>query len=205
MKQNHAKHVYFSFFNPLKVTGELEIESLGWVYWGELGGGACHRAKPVSFVLNTPPFEVPWNSWLHGYAVISREHLRTRNTGHTCLVLATQLPGYAVVNTSPPPWNMLVGKKVATKLRSSQYLPSPLKKVAKLRGYAVVNTSPPPWNVLVGEKWLCGYGRYAVVKPTPPSQNMLVRKEVAMRLRSLGFLCNHTFQDLFWSRGVFSS
>ena len=83
---------------------------------------------------------------------------------------------------------MLVGKKVATKLRSSQYLPSPLKKVAKLRGYAVVNTSPPPWNVLVGEKWLCGYGRYAVVKPTPPSQNMLVRKEVAMRLRSLGFL-----------------
>ena len=28
-KQNHIKHVYFSFFNPLKVTGELEIESLG--------------------------------------------------------------------------------------------------------------------------------------------------------------------------------
>ena len=29
MKQNHRKHVYLSFFNPLKVTGELEIESLG--------------------------------------------------------------------------------------------------------------------------------------------------------------------------------
>ena len=29
MKQNHTIHVYFSFFNPLKVTGELEIESLG--------------------------------------------------------------------------------------------------------------------------------------------------------------------------------
>ena len=29
MKQNHTKHVYFSFFNLLKVTGELEIESLG--------------------------------------------------------------------------------------------------------------------------------------------------------------------------------
>ena len=39
MKQNHTKHFYFSFFNPVKVTGELEIESLGWVYRGELGGG----------------------------------------------------------------------------------------------------------------------------------------------------------------------
>ena len=39
MKQNHTKHVYFSFFNPLKVTGELEIENLGWVNGGELGGG----------------------------------------------------------------------------------------------------------------------------------------------------------------------
>ena len=37
MKHNHRKHVYFSFFqNPLKVTGELEMESLGWVRWGEL-------------------------------------------------------------------------------------------------------------------------------------------------------------------------
>ena len=27
MKQNHEKHLYLSFFNPLKVTGELEIES----------------------------------------------------------------------------------------------------------------------------------------------------------------------------------
>ena len=26
MKQNHTKHIYFSFFNPLKMTGELEIE-----------------------------------------------------------------------------------------------------------------------------------------------------------------------------------
>ena len=38
MKQNHTKHVYFSFFNPLKVTGKLEIDSLGWVHGGELGG-----------------------------------------------------------------------------------------------------------------------------------------------------------------------
>ena len=29
MKQNHTKHVYFSFFNPWKVTDQLEIESLG--------------------------------------------------------------------------------------------------------------------------------------------------------------------------------
>ena len=29
MKQSHTKHVYFSFFNPFKVTGELEIENLG--------------------------------------------------------------------------------------------------------------------------------------------------------------------------------
>ena len=29
MKQNHTKHVHISLFNPLKVTGKLEIESLG--------------------------------------------------------------------------------------------------------------------------------------------------------------------------------
>ena len=164
MNQKYTKHVYFSFFNPLKVTGELEIESLGWVYWGELGGGACHRAKPVSFVLNTPPFEVPWNNWLHGYAVISREHLRTRNTGHTCLVLATQLPGYAVVNTSPPPWNMLVGKKWLRGYASCQDHPSSLKLVRKEVKYVSREKS--------------GYE--------------------ATRLR-------HTFEDLFWSGGVFSS
>ena len=32
VKQNHTKHVYFSFFNPLKGTGDLEIESLAWVH-----------------------------------------------------------------------------------------------------------------------------------------------------------------------------
>ena len=46
MKQDHSKHVYFLFFNPLKVTGELEIESLGRV----LKGQTCHGEKPVSFL-----------------------------------------------------------------------------------------------------------------------------------------------------------
>ena len=38
---DETKHVYFSFFNPLKVTDELEIhvESLGWVHRDEFGGG----------------------------------------------------------------------------------------------------------------------------------------------------------------------
>ena len=39
IKQNRTKHIYFSLFNPLKVTGELEIESLEWVQGCELGGG----------------------------------------------------------------------------------------------------------------------------------------------------------------------
>ena len=50
MKQNRTKHVYFSLFNPLKVTEELQIESLGWVHGGELGGGKLamgwNRYKP---------------------------------------------------------------------------------------------------------------------------------------------------------------
>ena len=41
--------------------------------------------------------------------------------------------GYAVVKTSPPPSNMLVGKKW-------------------LCGYAVVETTPPPQNILVRKK-----------------------------------------------------
>ena len=39
--------------------------------------------------------------------------------------------GYAVVKTSPPPLNMLVGKKVATQLHSCQDHPSPSKYVSK--------------------------------------------------------------------------
>ena len=38
-KQNDAKHAYFSFFNPLKVTDKLEIESSGCVHGGERGRG----------------------------------------------------------------------------------------------------------------------------------------------------------------------
>ena len=77
---------------------------------------------------------------------------------HTCLVLArsylaTQLSipplplgiclqgkkwlrGYAAVNTSFQPWNMLVEKKVAT----------------QLRGYTVVKATPPPQDMLVREE-----------------------------------------------------
>ena len=36
---DETKHVYFSFFNPLKVTDELEIVSLRRVHGSELGGG----------------------------------------------------------------------------------------------------------------------------------------------------------------------
>ena len=36
---DETKHVYFSFFNLLNVTEELEIESLGWVHGGELAMG----------------------------------------------------------------------------------------------------------------------------------------------------------------------
>ena len=35
---DETKDVYFSFFNPLKVTDELKIESLELVHGGELGG-----------------------------------------------------------------------------------------------------------------------------------------------------------------------
>ena len=45
------------------------------------------------------------------------------------------LRGCAVVKTSPPPWNMLIGKKVAT--------------CKWLHSYAVVKTTPPPQNMLV--------------------------------------------------------
>ena len=60
MKQNHRKHVYLSFF-PFKVTGELEIESLGWVHGGELGGGELamgrnwyHSSKNIVEITVTP-------------------------------------------------------------------------------------------------------------------------------------------------------
>ena len=52
------KHFCFLFFNPLKVTGrELEIESLGWVHGGELGGAnSLHRygAQSVWFPVFVP-------------------------------------------------------------------------------------------------------------------------------------------------------
>ena len=39
VKQNHTKHLYFLLFYPLKVTGRLKIESLGWVCGGKLAMG----------------------------------------------------------------------------------------------------------------------------------------------------------------------
>ena len=42
---DETKHVYFSFFKPLKVTDKLEKESLGWVHGGELAMGR-NRYKP---------------------------------------------------------------------------------------------------------------------------------------------------------------
>ena len=45
MKQNHKKHVYFLFLNPLKVPGKLEIGSLEWVHRCELSGGEHAMGK----------------------------------------------------------------------------------------------------------------------------------------------------------------
>ena len=51
--------VYFSFFNPLKVTDELEIESLGSVHGGELATGR-NRYKPRETTKeNTTILELP--------------------------------------------------------------------------------------------------------------------------------------------------
>ena len=60
MKQNHTKHVYFSYFNPLKVTSELEIhvESLGWVHGGEQGGANSSWGETgiIRYIRNTRTF-----------------------------------------------------------------------------------------------------------------------------------------------------
>ena len=58
MKQNHTKHVYFSFFNPFKVTGELEIESLGCVCGGELDRGELDRGELAKGQNRYKPFKV---------------------------------------------------------------------------------------------------------------------------------------------------
>ena len=63
MKQNHTKHVYFSYFNPLKVTGELKIENLGWVHGTELGGGklAMGPNRYHSFEAEFPQIAICWS------------------------------------------------------------------------------------------------------------------------------------------------
>ena len=43
MKQNLTEHVYFLFFNPLKVTGGLEIARMS--SWGR----THHGAEPVTY------------------------------------------------------------------------------------------------------------------------------------------------------------
>ena len=60
MQQNMI--VYFSFFNPLKVTDELEIESLEWVHGFELTMGR-NRYKPLRNTKeNTTILELPWTA-----------------------------------------------------------------------------------------------------------------------------------------------
>ena len=41
MKQNYTKHVYSLSLNPLKMAGELEIESLEGVHGCKLGRSEC--------------------------------------------------------------------------------------------------------------------------------------------------------------------
>ena len=52
MKQNHTKHIHFSFFNPLKVTGELKISRKFRISSWERSRWrrTRHGAKPVSFL-----------------------------------------------------------------------------------------------------------------------------------------------------------
>ena len=48
MKQSHTKYIYFSFFNPLKVTDKLEIKSFRMSPWGQTRWGQkCYGAKQV--------------------------------------------------------------------------------------------------------------------------------------------------------------
>ena len=52
-KRQHCVHdettqVYFSFFNPLKVTDELERKTLTWVHGSELGGGELAVGRKVA-------------------------------------------------------------------------------------------------------------------------------------------------------------
>ena len=54
MKLNHPKNVCFSFFYPLKVTGELEIESLSWVHRGELAMGRnWYHSLPLTILMGS--------------------------------------------------------------------------------------------------------------------------------------------------------
>ena len=51
MKQNRTKHVYFSFFNPLKMKGARDLRNLKWVLKGcEFGESIGCENKKHSFV-----------------------------------------------------------------------------------------------------------------------------------------------------------
>ena len=70
-----TKHVYFSFFNPLKVTDQLEIESLGWVYGGELCWGELimgrNRYKPLQHIKSVRlPTTWNWNKKAKSFSLI---------------------------------------------------------------------------------------------------------------------------------------
>ena len=111
---------------------------------------------------------VSMNTWKKGVtaeypAVLSGQCFKEQDIHicHTCLVLAMRLcscqdlpslleyvswekkwlHGYTVVNTSSPPWNMLVGIKVAMQLCSCQDHPSPSKYVSKERSGYVATQS----------------------------------------------------------------
>ena len=131
-----------------------------------------------------------------------------------------QVPSFGVTAEYPSIWSSTPEKagymdthlSPANALRTRNTYMSYLSGVGyaatRLRGYAVVKTFSLPWNMLVWKKVATQLRGYAVVKTSPPPQNMLVRKEVATRLRGYAVTAqprSHTFQDLFWSGGVFSS
>ena len=77
---------------------------------------------------------------------------------------------------------MLVGKKVATWLCSSQDLSSPLKYASRGKsGFVAMQLSRPPLSLgiimLVGKKGAGCLHSYTVVKTSHPPWNMLVEKK----------------------------
>ena len=98
MKQNYTKHVYFSFFYPLRVTGGTRNRKFRMSSWGRtLWRRTRHGAKPVSFARFTGLWGCVENRFIRAKEHFQQERVPYLARAINCSLHSLRLSHYFIL------------------------------------------------------------------------------------------------------------